>query len=207
MRVSRTTEKQYRQRLTLAMTVYVGVMLLAWPLVRTAEGTLLKVALALTPVLPVLYVVWLMVRRVWHGDELEQRTHLIGLGVSTVVVGVLSLVGGFLAAAHVLMLQGSVLIWVFPVLLVGYDATRWWVARRYGASAPCSEDGHMPAWRACLLGAAVMGLLALAMLLRQQPDGARALAIPALALVLAALVTGILRWRRMRSGASAEDAP
>lgn len=207
MRVPRTTEKQYRQRLSLAMTVYVGVMLLAWPLVRTADDTLLKIALALTPVLPVLYVVWLMVRRVQQSDELEQRTHLIGLGASTVVVGVLSLVGGFLAAARVLTLQGSVLIWVFPVLLIGYDATRWWVARRYGAGALCGGDGRMPAWRACLLGASVMGLLALAMLLRQQLDGARALALPALALALAAMVTGALRWRRVRSGTSAEDAP
>lgn len=206
MRVPRTTEKQYRQRLALAMTVYVGVMLLVWPLVRSADGTLLKIVLALTPVLPMLYVVWLMVRRVWHGDELEQRTHLVGLGASTVAVGVLSLVGGFLAAAHVLTLPGSVLIWVFPLLLIGYDATRWWVARRYGAGAACDDDGRMPAWRACLLGAAVMGLLALAMLLRQQPDGARTLALLALVLTLAAVVTGALRWRRVRRGASAEDA-
>jgi len=95
----RSIEKLYRQRLMLAMAIYIGVMLLAWPLVRTTDSLSLKVVLALAPVLPMLYVVWLMVRRVWHSDELEQRTHLIALGASTVVVGVLSLVGGFLAAA------------------------------------------------------------------------------------------------------------
>ncbi|MGB5939927.1 MAG: hypothetical protein WBG81_10900, partial [Rhodanobacter sp.] len=163
----RLTEKQYRHRLTLAMTIYVGVMLLVWPLTRTADGLALKIALALTPLLPMLYVVWLLVRRVWHGDELEQRTHLLALGASTVAVGVLSLVGGFLAAARAVALDGAVLIWVFPALLIGYDATRWWVARRYGAGPSCDDEGGMPMYLRCLLGAALLGLLALLQHLRQ----------------------------------------
>lgn len=202
----RSTEKQYRQRLMLAMTVYVGVMLLAWPLTRTMNSLPLKVALALLPVLPMLYVVWLMVRRVWHSDELEQRTHLIALGASTVAVGVLSLVGGFLAAAQVVALQGSILIWVFPVLLIFYDGTRWWVARRYGASPFCEDDGGMPMYLRCLLMAAALGLIALVMLLRDRASGAGALAVLALAFVLAAAVMGMSRWRRRSTpGSSSKD--
>ncbi|MFC5436272.1 hypothetical protein ACFPME_06870 [Rhodanobacter umsongensis] len=137
----------------LAMLLYVAVMLLAWPLARGTTSLPLKILLALLPALPMLYVIGLMVRRVRDSDELQQRTHLIALGASTAVVGVASLVGGFLAASGVVHLDGSILTWVFPMMLISYYAAQWWVARHYGNDPSCDgSDGGIPLrWRLLIL--------------------------------------------------------
>jgi hypothetical protein len=159
--MSRFDERRYRYRLSLAMLAYMAAMLLVWPLSRTAAGVPLKVVLAVVPVLPMLYVIALMARRIGASDEFEQRVHLLALGASTGLLGALSLVGGFLAAAGVLVLDGSVLIWVFPVTLLGYGAARWWLlVRHYGGSASC-ESGSL-GWRLLLLAALALMVLGVA---------------------------------------------
>jgi len=153
----RFSEKAYRRHVWVAMAVYVGCMLVLWPQRLAVTGTPAKVVLALLPVLPMLYLIGAMMRRIRDSDELEQRTHLVALGVATMVVGALSLGGGFLAAAQVLTLDGTILIWVFPVLMASYGMTRWWVARRYGMDGLCEASG-VPTFARLLLVAAALGL-------------------------------------------------
>lgn len=140
--MTRLSPKQYGRRATAAMIVYVALMLLVWPQARSAADLPLKALLALVPVLPMLYVIWLMARRVLHGDELEQRTHLIGLGAATGVSAVFSLICGFLAAARLFSLDTAamILFWVFPLQMLSYGAVRVWAARRYGSDADCSGE-------------------------------------------------------------------
>jgi len=156
----RLTQRQYQRRTMLSMAVYVGFMLLAWPAVRTADNMALKVLLALAPVVPMLYVIGLMARRILDSDELEQRTHLIALGAATVVVGALSLVGGFLAAAQVWKTDGAVLIWVFPLMMLSYGVTRWWVGRSYGMSLACDDGNGVPMGLRFLLASVATAALA-----------------------------------------------
>lgn len=52
--------------------------------------------------------------------------------VASAIACVASLVGGFLAAAHVVGFGGDILIWVFPLLCFSYGAMRWLLACRYG---------------------------------------------------------------------------
>jgi hypothetical protein len=136
------SRKNYQYRVLAAMAIYVAVLLVVWPLARSAATTWLKLAYALAPVPPILYVIWLMARRVLTGDELEQRTHLIGLGVAAAVLSVYGIVTGFLAASNVWSPHWSAaaLIWIFPLLIVVYTATRAYAARRYGGGA-CDEAG------------------------------------------------------------------
>lgn len=155
--MARFTERQYRNQLSLAMVVYMAAMLLVWPLSRTAASVPLKVLLAVVPVLPMLFVIGLMARRISASDELEQRVHLLALGAATALLGALSLVGGFLDAAGVLALRGSILIWVFPVTMISYGAVRWWLVRHYGGSAGC--EGGSPGWQLCLLAVLVLMVL------------------------------------------------
>ncbi|GAP64947.1 hypothetical protein MBSD_n0230 [Mizugakiibacter sediminis] len=157
---ARLSVRQYQWRVLAAMVVYVLVMVLAWPLVRETASLPLKVALALLPVLPMLYVIALMAQRVLRSDELEQRTHLVALGVATLVTGTLSLIGGFLAIARVLPLDGSTLIFVFPLLMTSYGLARGWVVRRYGGDALCEDDG-MPLHRRFFLTAALIAAIGL----------------------------------------------
>lgn len=126
------SRQRYRTSLWVLMSVYVALMLLVWPQVRGPHDLVVKMALALAPTLPVIGVIGLMMWRVLHADELEQRLHMIALSIASGVVAAASLVGGFLGAAGVLT-RGDLLIWVFPALCVVYGLARWLVARRYGA--------------------------------------------------------------------------
>ena len=157
--MSRLTQRQYHWRTMLVMTIYIALLLLVWPLARTVESLGLKLIFALAPMLPMLYLFVLMARRIRDSDELEQRMHLIALGVATMVVGALSLLGGFLAAAHVLSLDGSVLIWVFPVMLGSYGLARSVVVRRYGGDMFACDDPGVPMHiRAFLVGLLMAGI-------------------------------------------------
>ena len=195
-------EKRYQQRVLLAMTVYIVVMVLVWPLVRTASSVPLRWVLALAPLPPMLYLIALMARRIRDSDELEQRTHLIGLGVATGVVATLSLAGGFLASAQVLALDGSILIWVFPIMMACYGVTRWWVARRYGDDGICDAGNAMALHWRLTFGAAMVGFIALFAYLKQDAFHAAMLAGTAGGIVVMALAKAIIHRRKRRDGHS-----
>jgi hypothetical protein len=164
----RFSQRQYEWRVMVALVFYSGFMLLAWPLVRTTSSYPLKVLFALVPCVPVIYMLSQMARRIRTSDEFEQRVHLIALALAMGVVGVLSLVGGFLSIAGVLKLDGSILIWVFPVMMFSYSAARWQLLRRYGASTSCDDGTSIWLWfRFVLLGVV---LLAIALMSRSSLD-------------------------------------
>jgi hypothetical protein len=159
--MTRLSNKSYQWQTLLSMGVYVVLLLLVWPLARTVEGGAAKGLLALAPVLPMLYLFALMTRRIRESDELEQRMHLVALGVATMLTAALSLVGGFLAAAHVLAIDGSILIWVFPLMMSGYGITRSLLVRRYGGDMfACAGDSGIPGYVRALLAAVLMTVVA-----------------------------------------------
>ena len=155
------TETRYRRQLAVAMVAYVAAMLLVWPHARADTSVPLKVLWAVAPVLPMLYAIALVARRIGASDEFEQRVHLLAVAASAALTGALSLIGGFLAAAGVLALDGSVLLWVFPLLMLGYGAARWWwLVRHYGGTLACNETPL--AWRLLLLAGLSLVVLGVA---------------------------------------------
>jgi hypothetical protein len=166
--MARDNRRSYDVRIMIAMAVYVLVFLSVWPLVRGSSETYAKVAYALTPVLPLLYVIWVMAMRILRSDELQQRQHLIGLGVATMAISIISIIAGFLAAADLLSLDTTsiILVWIFPLLIIVYSIARGYAARRYGGSALCDDDERMPAWQRFAFGAAVSLFLAAFVYLR-----------------------------------------
>ncbi len=179
-----------------AMSVYVTLLLVVWPLAREASTESLKIVCALAPVAPLLGVMALMARKILQSDELEQRTHLIGLGVATAVVSVFSIVGGFLALSKVLSADAAalILIWVFPVLVLTYSGVRGFVARRYGGGG-CDEDDTTPLPLRFLGMFAIVGAVAgYGYFYKHDKEmGATALGMAA-AFALAALFFGLRRW-------------
>lgn len=157
--MSRLSQKQYEWRVLAAMSLYMLCMLLEWPLVRAATSLPFKCLLALVPVVPMVYVIAQLARRIRASDELEQQTHLIALGIATAVVGALSLMGGFLSIAKVLALDGSILIWVFPSLMFCYGAARWWVMRRYGGNMFCEGDSALAKYVRFIIAGGVLLLV------------------------------------------------
>jgi amino acid transporter len=122
----------YRRNIALLMAVYIALLLVLWPLIKTTSALALKAVFALLPVVPMVAVLWLIARRVMDSDELQQRVHLIALSTATGVISAATLAAGFLCATHVIDLDGDALIWVMPGLALVYAATRWIIGRRYG---------------------------------------------------------------------------
>ena len=200
--MSRLTQKQYQRHAMLASAAYIAAMLLVWPLARTAVGLPLKVVLAMRPLLPMFYLIGLLAWRIRDSDELEQRMHLVALGVTGAVVAASSMVGGFLAAAKIVPLDGSILIMVFPLMASCYGVTRWWVARRYGVSVTCDDAGSVPVYLRFLLMALVMGLVALFAHYRQNDEGMGTALGVAAVFAVAGVVFGVRRWLSSRQGVS-----
>lgn len=195
--MSRLSQKQYEWRVMATVVVYILWMLTMWPLVRTTASVPLKLLLALATVSPVVYIIALMAQRIRSGDELEQRVHLIGLGVATAVVGTLSLLGGFLHAAGVLKLDGSSLLLIFPGLVWSYSAAGWAVKRRYGGGFFCEGDPAFSKVVHLITGAA---LLLLAWIFRSMlpTAGLGMLGGTGVCLMGVGMVYGLIQRRRKR---------
>lgn len=130
----RLSTARYNVQMTLLMAAYIGLLFWLWPHALHATSTAPRVLFALAPLLPVAWVIWLMAKRVATSDELEQRLHLVALGVATALVGTASLVAAFLAMARVWRGDGSELVWVFPTLVWVYALTRIALKRRITGS-------------------------------------------------------------------------
>ncbi len=151
----RLNERRYQTRMILAASLYLAALLLLLPLAREASSIALKGFLAVVPTLPMLYVIWLMAQRVRASDELQQRTHLVALGITVAAVAACSLIGGFLATVQVWPIDGSILMWVFPLMLFCYEGAYQRIARRYGSDMVC--DGGIPLhWRLAVVAAMML---------------------------------------------------
>ena len=130
----RAIDKRYLREFWAGMTAYTVIMLTVWPLVRTTENDGLRIVIALLPVIPILFVIRALLRYILDADELVQRLHLEALAIAAGVVAVASLVGGFLASAEVIHLDGAILIWVFPVIGGVFGFSVKFLERRYTRS-------------------------------------------------------------------------
>jgi hypothetical protein len=128
---SRTFERRYARQFGAAMVLYVMVMLYVWPLQKTMEAGALKLIIALLPVLPIAWVIIACIRYVLSSDELERRQHLEAVAIGAAIVSIVSMILGFLAAAKVWVVDGSLaLLMVYPALGFTYGATRCWLVKR-----------------------------------------------------------------------------
>ena len=198
--MTRLSKTQYDLRVFAASSVYVALVIALLPHARHAGDPMLRPVYALIPVLPLLYIVWLLGRRIWQSDELEQRTHLIGLGAGSAIVGVFSLIGGFLAITKAVPQDAApmLLIWVFPIMLLSYGAVQWWMARHYGGG--CDDIDGLPAHYRFIGLALLFGIVALwAWWGKADASGAAVFATFAATFAMTALVFA-LRRRRIGSG-------
>lgn len=153
--------KQYQPRAMIAMAIYTAFMLFVWPLVTTTASLPIKVLLAVAPTVPVLYVIAQMARLIRNSDELERHMHLVALSTATAMVSALTFIGGFLAAAGVVKLDGSILLLVYPAVVLCYGMVRWRMVRSYGGSSLCSEEVGIKPYLYLLLFGVVLLVIAL----------------------------------------------
>lgn len=104
-----------------AFLVYMLVVLYVMPLANRLTLPWLKAVVVLSPMLPVLFIAWAVIRCVNRCDEMERRQHLEAAGFAVVVVGVACMSLGLLAAAKLVAANGPlVLLMVLPALCVVY---------------------------------------------------------------------------------------
>ena len=128
--MTRFSTKRFNTYVMLLMAAYIALLWFVWPHLRDAHNVWWKILMALSPTVPVTWVIVLMARRVMLADELDQRLHLMALGVATALVGTACLIAGFLAMGKVWHGDGSELFWVFPALCIIYGFTRLGLKRR-----------------------------------------------------------------------------
>ena len=200
--MTRLTPRSYDRRVLIAMSIYIVLMICVWPLARSATDMLPKIVYALTPVVPLLYTIWLMGRRILSSDELEQRTHLIGLGVGAAVVSVFSIFTGFLGAANVFEIDATsaFLIWIFPLQMFGYAAGRRLAARHYGLGPCDDDDNHLPTYVRFFFVAAVFCVVAALAYFHAGNERITSFALGmASALVCGGVYFFVRRWKRRHS--------
>lgn len=129
----RGVDRRYLREFIPAMVVYVAIMIFVWPLLRQVEQPWLRGLIAVSPSLPIALLIGAMVRYVLGSDEFMRRLHLEALAISAGVVGFASIAVGFLVAAKVVALDGSMLLLVYPALCLVYGVALAWSKRRYRA--------------------------------------------------------------------------
>ena len=204
--MTRLSKAQYDRLILVSMAVYVLLVLVLLPHARSASTLPPRLISSLLPTVPMLYVIWLLGRRIWQSDELEQRTHLIGLGVASAVVGVFGLIGGFLAVTKVVPYEtaATLLLWIFPILMFSYGLAHWWATRHYGGSL-CDEADGMPIHVRFLIVALLFGVVAVWSYLHPTDDFAfGAFCGIACASLGAAAVFALRRWLGQRDNTNAE---
>lgn len=125
--------RRYTRETLLAMGVYVVVLLVSTQLLKQLSLAAPQRALvALLPVPPIAMALRAMLRYIRDVDEMQQRIELESIGLAAAFVGVSYMSGGLLQAAGVIDLPAGVaMLWVFPLLCMGYGVAKAVVARRY----------------------------------------------------------------------------
>ena len=110
-----------------AFLVYMVLVLYVLPLGAHMAASWVKTIVVLSPMLPVLFIAWGVARYVNRCDELERRQHLEAAGFAVLVVGILAMSLGLLAAAKLVTVDGALaLLMVLPALAFSYGMTCTW---------------------------------------------------------------------------------
>lgn len=110
-----------------AFVVYMLLVIFVLPRVDDVTTHWLKALVVLTPMAPVLFIAWAVVRYVNRCDELERRQHLEAAGVAVLAVSIAAMSLGLLAAAKLVALDGVLVsLMVLPSLCVVYGLSCTW---------------------------------------------------------------------------------
>jgi hypothetical protein len=125
--------RRYAQEMARAMGAYIIVLVVSLFLLRSLElAPLPRTLVALLPVPPIAMTLRAMIRYIRDADEMQQRIELEAVSLATAVVALGYMTGGFLQLAEVIDVpSGVAMLWVFPLLCIGYGLAKVVVSRRY----------------------------------------------------------------------------
>ena len=125
--------RRYRRVMLPAMGAYTGLVLLSTFLLRQGIAALpLRALVALLPVPPIALVMHAFLRYLRQVDEFQRQIELESIGVGALVVSMAYVAGGFLQIGKVIDVPaGAAMVWVFPLICLGYGLGKFLAHRRY----------------------------------------------------------------------------
>lgn len=124
-----TASKHYQWQVVAGTAVYALLVIACVKLLKHLPASPLRIPLALLPALPMLWVIWAVVRYLKRADELQRRVHLEALSVAAGVTAFLSLSYGLLENLGGLPMISA--WWGFVVLDLIWAFTSLILFRRY----------------------------------------------------------------------------
>jgi hypothetical protein len=130
--VPKRLSRRYQREVSLAMGIYVIVMLFWKRLLHAVDPIWLKWLVALFPALLVCWVMRAFVIYVRDSDEMQRRIELESGAIAALLVAAGYLAAGFLQSAKLIdVAAGPALIMVFPAMCLMYGVAKIVVSRRY----------------------------------------------------------------------------
>ena len=124
--------RRYHREFAPPMAGYVVVMLVWKRLLSSVDATWLRVLVALLPAVLVALAIRAVARYVRDSDEMQRRIELESIALAAGVVSTGYMTAGFLQSAKLIAIGAtSAMLWVFPLLCVGYGVAKVFVARRF----------------------------------------------------------------------------
>ena len=125
--------RRYLRAIWPAMIAYALLLFASLRWIRAGlDSVPLRAAVAVLPLLPLLFFVRAALRYLREIDELQRRIETESIGIASLLVSLLYFAGGLLEKAMVLQLDaGAVMIWVFPLLCATYGIAKMALTKRY----------------------------------------------------------------------------
>lgn len=121
-------QRRYVRQFTASMVVYAVVLVGSVLLIRANPEAPWRYAVALAPVVPVIFGVLAVVRRLRTLDELQQRIQFEALAFAFGCAAVLTFSYGFLEGVGLPHLNWT---WVLPLMALLWGVGLWLASRRY----------------------------------------------------------------------------
>lgn len=121
-------KRLYQIRFWLGIAAYVAVVLASTYALNNGLTGTLRIAVALTPLVPIAVVFASFVEMMQRIDELERQIHLEALAIAAGVTAMLAVTYGFLEVAH---LPRPSAWCTYAVVMVAWAAATPFVSRKY----------------------------------------------------------------------------
>lgn len=120
--------RTYLKHFSVTMIAYTVLLIVSRLLLNTVDNQALRIIIAILPVLPVPFGIWVVMIYVRSLDELQRRIQFEAVAFSMLMTGSITFTLGFLADAGVPQLS---LIWVFPMSIALWGIGQFIATRRY----------------------------------------------------------------------------
>ncbi|PWH15079.1 MAG: hypothetical protein DDG60_06485 [Anaerolineae bacterium] len=120
--------KRYMREFFLSTSAYILLIIVSTQMTSAFVDAPWRGLVAITPVIPAIFMVVAFVRYLNGIDELQQRIQLMAIGFSAGVTGLLTFAYGFLETVGFPHIS---LIWIFPLLIALWGVGTAYFSRKY----------------------------------------------------------------------------